>query len=160
MQAMVKQRGDVVQQKAWSAKRDREPEQSVVFAAAVTPCLMQSPDNPDGPLTPEAAHDKRQALASDRTAFFEQFTRQFFSAQGELRVTEAQRVEALGLCKQSAQHAALACMDAFGGTDFREDLRLVTVPTLVIHGDSDAIVPWRVQACAPIGRCTTARWSP
>jgi len=40
-----------------------------------------------------------------------------------------------------AQHAALACMDSFGTTDFRADLKKVKVPTLVLHGDADAIVP-------------------
>ena len=58
-----------------------------------------------------------------------------------LLVTEAQRAEAIALCQQSAQHAALACMDSFATTDFRADLAQVKVPTLVIHGDADAIVP-------------------
>jgi non-heme chloroperoxidase len=114
---------------------------SVVFAAAVTPCLMKSTDNPEGPLTPESARDKRQALAQDRNAFFDHFTKDFFSAQGTLQVTESQRGDAIALCHQSAPHAALGCMDAFGTTDFREDLKQVTVPTLVIHGEADAIVP-------------------
>ena len=83
----------------------------------------------------------RAALAQDRAAFFEQFTQDFFSAHGVLQVSAFQRAEALALCEQSAQHAALACMEAFDSTDFREDLKLVTVPTLVIHGDADAIVP-------------------
>lgn len=65
----------------------------------------------------------------------------FFSANGALLVTGSQREEAIALCNQSAQHAALACMDSFGSTDFREDLKKVTLPTLVIHGNADAIVP-------------------
>ena len=114
---------------------------SVVFAAAVPPYLMRSADNPDGPLTPEIARQKRTALEQDRDAYFEEFTRHFFSANGALQVTEALRRDAIGLCKESAQHAALACMDSFGTTDFRDDLKKVTVPTLVIHGEADAIVP-------------------
>ena len=114
---------------------------SVVFAAAVPPYLMKTADNPEGPLTPEKAREKKEALAQDRNAFFEQFTRDFFSAHGALQVSELQRGEAIALCHQSAQPAALACMDSFGSTDFRADLKKVTVPTLVIHGDADAIVP-------------------
>ena len=115
---------------------------SVVFAAAVPPYLMKTADNPDGPLTPEKAQQQRQALELDRHAFFDQFTTHFFSAHDSLLVTEAQRRDAMALCDQAAQHAALACMDSFGTTDFREDLKRVTVPTLVIHGDADAIVPF------------------
>jgi pimeloyl-ACP methyl ester carboxylesterase len=114
---------------------------SVVFAAAVPPYLMQTAGNPDGPLKPEKAQATRAALAQDRTAFFDQFTTNFFSAHGVLQVTEAQRGAAIAMCQQSAPQAALACMDAFDTTDFREDLTQVTVPTLVIHGDADAIVP-------------------
>jgi non-heme chloroperoxidase len=114
---------------------------SVVFAAAVPPFLLQSDDNPDGPLTQEAAAEMRAGLEKDRDAFFDGFTTSFFSAGDELKVTEEQRQAAVELCRQSDQDAALGCMEAFGSTDFREDLRAVTVPTLVIHGDADAIVP-------------------
>ena len=114
---------------------------SVVFAAAVPPYLMKTADNPDGPLTPEKAQESRRALEQDRNAFFDLFTTNFFSANGTLQVTNSQRGEAIALCQQSAQHAALACMDSFDTTDFRADLKKVTVPTLVIHGDADAIVP-------------------
>ncbi|MCW2850242.1 MAG: alpha/beta hydrolase [Marmoricola sp.] len=115
---------------------------SVVFAGAVPPYLLKSDDNPDGPLTEDAAQEMRSGLENDRDAFFDDFTTQFFSAGDELKVSEEQRQEALALCKQSDQDAALGCMDAFGGTDFRDDLTKITVPTLVIHGDSDGIVPF------------------
>jgi non-heme chloroperoxidase len=115
---------------------------SVVFAGAVQPYLLQSDDNPEGPLTKEAAKGMRDGLEADRDAFFDDFTKQFFSAGDELKVSEEQRQEALAVCKLSDQDAALGCMDAFGGTDFRDDLPRITVPTLVIHGDSDGIVPF------------------
>ena len=114
---------------------------SVVFASAVPPYMMKTTDNPDGPLTPEKAQEMKKALVQDRHAFFEQFSKDFFSANGVLLITESQRGEALAQCHQSAQPAALACMASFGTTDFREDLKKVTVPTLLIHGDADAIVP-------------------
>lgn len=123
------------------ARRGESRLRSVVFAAAVPPFLMKSADNPEGPLEPEKAQQMKKALEQDRSAFFDQFTTDFFSSNGVLQVTESQRSDAIALCHESAQHAALACMDAFGTTDFREDLRKVKVPTLVIHGDADAIVP-------------------
>lgn len=123
------------------ARHGEERLHSVVFAAAVPPALMQTADNPKGPLTPEKAQAMKQGLEKDRDRFFDQFTRDFFSANGELQVDDADRAQALALCHQSAPHAALACMDAFGRTDFREDLRQITRPTLVLHGDADAIVP-------------------
>ncbi|WP_111766982.1 alpha/beta fold hydrolase [Nakamurella deserti] len=115
---------------------------SVVFASAVPPFLMQGEDNPDGPLTAAAAAGMSTGLAKDEDAFYDRFTTEFFSADGVLKVTEEQRQEALALAHQADKRAALACMEAFGTTDFREDLTRVTVPTLVIHGSADATVPF------------------
>jgi pimeloyl-ACP methyl ester carboxylesterase len=84
----------------------------------------------------------RKGLEDDRDEFFDQFMTQFFSAGDELKVSEEQRQEAVEVCRQSDQEAALGCLEAFATTDFREDLTKVTVPTLVIHGDSDATVPF------------------
>ena len=72
---------------------------SVVFAAAVPPYLLKSDDNPDGPLTEEAAGGMESGLKDDRDAFFDDFTRQFFSAGDELKVTEEQRQSAVALCQ-------------------------------------------------------------
>lgn len=115
---------------------------SVVFASAVPPYLMTTDDNPDGPLQPTQAAKMTEALTEDQDSFYDSFTQTFFSVNGELRVTEAQRQEALALCKQANKEAALACMEAFATTDFRADLEKVNVPALVLHGDSDATVPF------------------
>ena len=115
---------------------------SVVFASAVTPYLLHSGDNPDGPLSPELAAQLTAQLTADENAFYEQFTTDFFSADGRLAVTEDQRRDALRLALQSDKAAALAAMKSWGTTDFRADLPAVTVPALVLHGDSDATVPF------------------
>lgn len=115
---------------------------SVVFAAAVPPYLMKSEDNPHGPLTAEKAREFETALRADRDAFFDGFTKDFFSANGKLMVSEQDRREALALCKQSDPAAALGCMKAWATTDFRADLPRITVPALVLHGDADATVPF------------------
>jgi pimeloyl-ACP methyl ester carboxylesterase len=82
----------------------------------------------------------RKDLENDRDAFFEEFSTNFFSAHGELKVADEKRQEIVAVAKQSDQEAALACMDAWGA-DFRNDIAQVTVPALVIHGDADVIVP-------------------
>ena len=138
---------------------------SVVFAAAVPPCLMKSADNPDGPLTPEMAQEKKSGLEKDRDTYFEEFSQAFFSANGVLQVTESQRKEAITVCHQSAQFAALACMDSFSTTDFRADLKKVTVPTLVIHGEADAIVPFEgsgqlIHRAVPHSQLVTVKDAP
>ena len=115
---------------------------SVVFASAVPPYLLQSSENPEGPLDEESFHQLRGSLEQDREAFIEDFITGFFSVDGELAVTAEQRQDAVVLAKQSDQFAALASMDAWAKTDFRDDLRAIDVPTLVLHGDSDATVPF------------------
>ena len=124
------------------ANHGEERLHSVVFAAAVPPYLMKTDDNPDGPLTADVAGQMEEGLRSDRDRFFQEFTTGFFSAGGELKVSEAERQEAVALAQQSDQKAALACMESFGTTDFREDLPKITVPVLVIHGSADGIVPF------------------
>lgn len=114
---------------------------AVVFAAAIPPYMLKTPDNPDGPLAEEAAKEMESQLRADRDSFFDGFARAFFSVGDELKVSEEDLQKAIALCRQSDQTAALGCMQAFGTTDFRDDLERVTVPTLVIHGDSDSIVP-------------------
>jgi pimeloyl-ACP methyl ester carboxylesterase len=115
---------------------------SVVFAAAVTPYMLQGSDNPDGPLTKQQAAEMTKDLTKDQDSFYDQFTTQFFSVDGKLQVSEDERQEALAQTKQADKKAALACMTSFGTTDFREDLPHVTVPTLVLHGDGDGTVPF------------------
>ncbi len=124
---------------------------SVVFASAVPPYLMTMDDNPDGPLSKELAASMTADLTEDEDSFYDDFTTQFFSVNGDgqLKVTEAQRQDALALCKQADKKAALACMESFGTTDFREDLPKISVPTLILHGDSDGIVPFEGPASAP-----------
>jgi non-heme chloroperoxidase len=115
---------------------------SVVFAAAVTPYMLQGDGNPDGPLTKQQAAEMTRDLTKDQDAFYDQFTTQFFSVNGELKVSEQERRNAIAQAEQADKKAALACMTSFGTTDFRDDLPNVTVPTLVLHGDGDGTVPF------------------
>ena len=115
---------------------------SVVFAAAVPPYMLRSEDNPEGPLDEETADSFETGVKEDRDAFFDQFVTDFYSADGEMKATPAQHDEAVALARQADENAVLGCMEAFGTTDFREDLPKITVPTLVIHGAADGVVPF------------------
>ena len=114
---------------------------SVVFASAVPPFLLHAPGNPDGPLSAAEAAKMTASLTANSDSFWEEFTTNFFSANGELVVPESERQDAIALAHQASKIAALEAMASFAGTDFREDLEEIVVPTLIIHGDADAVVP-------------------
>jgi pimeloyl-ACP methyl ester carboxylesterase len=113
---------------------------SAVFAAAIPPNLTKDDAHPDGALDDATVEGMQQDLAADPPGFLDQFLTNFYSANGELKVSEEQRQAALGLAARADVHAAVQCIRSWT-TDFTADLAKVTVPTLVIHGDADAIVP-------------------
>ena len=115
---------------------------SVVFAAAVPPYLMKGSDNPDGPLEKSQAAEFTGQLTTHEKDFYDFFITQFLTAGDTLTVPESTRQETLALTEQADHLAALETMTAWASTDFRSDLESVTVPALIIHGDSDALVPF------------------
>ncbi len=125
----------------YAAKHGSDRLHSVVFASAVPPYLLHTEDNPDGPFTREAADEMKQCLRDGDPDFYEGFTTKFFSADGELKVTDEQLQSAREQCAQADQNAAVEGIEAFAATDFRDDLTHITLPTLVLHGSADAIVP-------------------
>ena len=116
-----------------------------VFAGAVPPCLYKSADNPEGGLDDATIKQFQNGVGADRMAFLDGFTTGFFSAGGKLVVSEAQRLYALNIAAFASPKGTLDCIGAFSYTDFRGDLAKFKLPTLVIHGDSDAIVPFEVS---------------
>ena len=113
-----------------------------MFAGAVPPYLLKTDDNPEGGLGEEDAQGLEQGAREDREDFLNGFNTNFFTAGEELKVTEEQRQEWLTLAGAARDEALVGCIDAFSRTDFRKDLEEVHRADLVIHGDSDAIVPF------------------
>ena len=116
-----------------------------VFAAAVPPFLYKSADNPEGGLDDATIGQFEAGVKGDRLAFLEEFSKNFFSAGGKLMVSESQRVYARNIAAFASPKGTLDCIGAFGRTDFRDDLTKIKIPTLVLHGDSDAIVPFEIS---------------
>ena len=120
-----------------------------VLASAVPPHLFRSDDNPDGGLDDATIEGFEAGVRGDRPAFLDGFATEFFSTSGllgkKLQVSEAQRQYAVTLTLPASPKDTLDCIAAFGPTDFHSDVAQVTVPTLVIHGDSDAVVPFDVS---------------
>ena len=116
-----------------------------VLASAVPPFLFKSEGNPDGGLDDETIAGFEAGVKGDRPAFLDGFTTGFFTAGDKMTVSEPQRAYALSIAAIASPKGTLDCVGAFGRTDFRGDLEKVTVPTLVIHGDSDGVVPFEIS---------------
>ena len=117
-----------------------------VLAAAVPPYLYQSDDNPEGGLDDATIQQFKDGVRGDRIAFLDGFITDFFTAgdRSDL-ISEPSRLYHREIAAFASPKGTLDCIDAFGRTDFRNDLDKIDVPTLVIHGDSDAIVPFEVS---------------
>src|SRR5437879_1743142 len=112
-----------------------------VFISSVPPFLLKTADNPEG-LDGSVFEGIKKAVAADRYAFFTEFFKNFFNTDLLLgkRVSE-QAVQAnWNVAAAASATASLACVPTWH-EDFRQDLAKIDVPTLVIHGDSDRIVP-------------------
>jgi pimeloyl-ACP methyl ester carboxylesterase len=112
-----------------------------VFIAAIPPFLLKTPDNPAGQ---DAAlfTGIKTALAADRPAFLAQFLANFYNvdALGGKLVSDQVVQLSWNIATGASPKATLDCVSAWL-TDFRRDLERVDVPTLVIHGDADRILP-------------------
>jgi len=118
---------------------------SGVFAGAVPPYLLKTGDNPDGGLAEEDVQGMEKGATDDREGFLRTFMTGFYSAGDELMVSR-ERVEAsYDLSVPARDEAVVGCIGAFGRTDFRQDLEAISQPCLVMHGDSDGVVPFEVS---------------
>lgn len=116
-----------------------------VFAGAVPPYLYKTDDNPDGGMDDAGIEGMEAGVKKDRLAFLEDFTHNFFTANDKLLVSESFRLYAKQIASFASPKGTLDCIGAFSRTDFREDLKKIDVPTLILHGDTDAIVPLEVS---------------
>lgn len=112
-----------------------------VLIGAVPPLMLKTPSNPGG-LPIEAFDQIRAAVQADRSQFFKDLSAPFYGANRPgSKVSQGLR-DSFWLQGMMCGHkAAYDCIRAFSETDFTEDLKKIDVPTLILHGDDDQIVP-------------------
>jgi non-heme chloroperoxidase len=116
----------------------------LVLVSAVPPLMLRTADNPGG-LPVEVFDAIRDGELADRSQNYRDLADgPFFGHNRKGEVSQGIR-DAFWLQSMACGHrAAFECIAAFSATDFREDLAKIDVPTLVIHGDDDQIVPFEV----------------
>jgi len=113
----------------------------VVLIAAVPPILLKTDANPEG-LPLEVFDGLRAALASDRAQFWKELALQFYGANRPgAKVSQGVLDQFWLWSMQAGLKNAYDSIRAFSETDFTEDLKKINVPTLLLHGEDDQIVP-------------------
>jgi pimeloyl-ACP methyl ester carboxylesterase len=113
----------------------------VVLVSSVVPFMLKTPDNPDG-VDESVFADIIAGLKKDRIGFLDDFGKMFFGVNFIKHPVSTPLLEYYrSLASAALPRATVQCVMAFGHTDFRSDVQAVTVPTLLIHGNADKIVP-------------------
>ncbi|MGO9084637.1 MAG: alpha/beta fold hydrolase [Terriglobales bacterium] len=144
-----------------------------VLIGAVPPLMLKTPANPGG--TPiEVFDQQRAAVLADRAQFFRDLSEPFYGANRPgAKVSQGLRDSFWRQGMLAGHKAVFDCIKAFSETDFTDDLKKIDVPTLILHGDADQIVPisdsallsakliknavLKVVPGAPHGMCSTLK---
>lgn len=113
-----------------------------VIIGGVPPYLLKTSDNSEG-VAKEVFDSIQKAIVGDRYAFFTEFFKNFYNTDELLgkRVSEEAVRASWNVAASASPTASLACVPTWH-EDFRKDVAKIDVPTLVIHGDADRIVPF------------------
>jgi non-heme chloroperoxidase len=117
-----------------------------VLMGTIPPFLLKTSENPEG--VDGAVFDEiNAAVVKDRPAYFKDFLDNFYNVDvlGGTRISEQAWQNSFIVAIGASPYAARACVDTWL-TDFRDDLPKIDVPTLLIHGDADRILPYAATA--------------
>ncbi|MAZ26151.1 MAG: alpha/beta hydrolase [Cytophagaceae bacterium] len=112
-----------------------------VLMSSVAAFMLKTDDNPDG--VPKETFDEfKSAVRKDRLNFLKEFGNNFVNYDDNKDLISKEQVHFnWNIAAHASAKATLDCIDSFGKTDFRQDLKKFDVPTLIIHGDADEVVP-------------------
>ncbi|WP_085698286.1 alpha/beta fold hydrolase [Pseudomonas sp. B26(2017)] len=123
------------------ARHGSERVAGLVLLGAVTPLFGQKPDFAEG--VDKSVFDGIKAgLLKDRAQFIADFNAPFYGTNQGQKVSNGVLTQTLNMALLASLKGTLDCVTAFSETDFRPDMAKIDVPTLVIHGDGDQIVPF------------------
>ncbi|GGZ14115.1 arylesterase [Echinicola pacifica] len=109
--------------------------------ASIIPLVAQKSDNPHG-VPAEGLEEIMEALKTNRVGFLKDFHKNFYNfEENKDRLSEANLDYDFSIASHASPIATIKAAEAWAGTDFRQELKNVTVPTLIVHGDADNIVP-------------------
>ncbi len=112
--------------------------------SAVPPFMLKTSDNPEG-IDKEVFEGFKKNIREDRAGFLAGFGDKFVNySDNKEKISKDQVHLNWSIACKASPKATIDCVDSFGLTDFREDLKKFDVPTLVVHGDADQIVPIEV----------------
>lgn len=113
----------------------------LALLGAVTPYFIQSADHPEG-VPAEVFEGIAAGLTKDRAQFISDFATPFYGINHGQQVSAGVLTQTLNIALLASIKGTIDCVTAFSETDFRPDMATIDVPTLVIHGDDDQIVPF------------------
>jgi non-heme chloroperoxidase len=113
-----------------------------VLMGAIPPFLLKTDDNPEG-VDQKVFDDIKAAVVADRPAYLKNFLDNFYNVDvlGGTRISDQAWQNSFVTAIGASAYAAEACVDTWL-TDFRDDLPKIDVPTLLVHGDADRILPY------------------
>jgi non-heme chloroperoxidase len=117
-----------------------------VLCGVIPPFLLQTDDNPQG--VPGSVFEEiKAAIVADRYAYFDDFFANFYNTDvlAPARIGDAALRASFQVAAAAGPYATYACVDAWL-TDFRADLPKIDIPTLVVHGTADRILPFEATA--------------
>ncbi|MEN0108188.1 MAG: alpha/beta hydrolase, partial [Pseudomonas sp.] len=115
----------------------------LALLGAVTPIFGKTADFAEG-VDQSVFAGIREGLLKDRAQFISDFSAPFYGINQGQEVSQGVLTQTLNIALLASLKGTVDCVTAFGETDFRADLAKVDVPTLVIHGDGDQIVPFEI----------------
>lgn len=128
----------------------------LVLLGAVTPIFIKTDDHPQG-VEKSVFDGIKDGLRKDRAQFISDFATPFYGINQGMTVSAGVLSQTLNIALLASLKATIDCVTAFSETDFRGDMAKIDVPTLVIHGTKDQIVPFEATGKLAAGMIANAQ---